>query len=43
LDSDDEIEIEFEPESALGDGNGYEDDDVEDEFTDLSAFDVPDF
>lgn len=37
LDSDDEMETEV-PESALGEGEGYEDeDDVDDEFTDLST------
>lgn len=42
LDSDDEMEIENEPDSALGDGNGYEDEDddeVDNEFADLSAAD----
>lgn len=42
LDSDDEMEIEVEPESALGESNGYEDDDEEDaefENLDASAFD----
>lgn len=42
LDSDDEMEIDV-PESALGDGESYEDeDDVDHEFTDLSAADFDD-